>query len=101
MARGWSLLSGKSSRRSSGVALARNRFGFGEKSLRRMIQFAEEVPEHEIVATLWRQLSWSHFRVLLPIRDALKRDFYADMFHERTALSKKPETLSAAKSSNS
>lgn len=85
--------------------------GFGEKSLRRMVQFAEEFADREIVATLWRQLSWSHFRVLIPIKDALKRDFYAEMcrveswsvrvleqkiesmLYERTALSKKPESL--------
>ncbi len=36
--------------------------GYTEKSLRRMIQFAESFPEEAIVATLWRQLSWSHFR---------------------------------------
>ena len=34
--------------------------GYSEKNLRRMIQFAEAFPE-EIVATLSRQLSWSHF----------------------------------------
>ncbi|EFB42100.1 DUF1016 N-terminal domain-containing protein [Parachlamydia acanthamoebae] len=33
----------------------------------------------EIVATLMRQLSWSHFIELIPIKDALKRDFYAEM----------------------
>src|SRR5580704_13709972 len=38
--------------------------GYTEKNLRRMIQFAEAFPEEEIVATLWRQLSWSHFREL-------------------------------------
>ena len=35
--------------------------GFAEKNLRRMIQFAEVFPEREIVATLSRQLGWSHF----------------------------------------
>lgn len=33
--------------------------GFNEKSLRRMMQFYQAYPEHEIVATLSRQLSWS------------------------------------------
>ncbi len=33
--------------------------GYTEKNLCRMIQFAETFPEEEIVATLWRQLSWS------------------------------------------
>jgi hypothetical protein len=30
-------------------------------SLRRMVQFAQTFPQPEIVATLSRQLSWSHF----------------------------------------
>lgn len=34
--------------------------GFNEKSLRRILQFYQAYPEHEIVATLSRQLSWSH-----------------------------------------
>lgn len=85
--------------------------GFLEKSLRRMIQFAEVFPEKEIVASLIRQLSWSHFKLLFPIKDDIKRDFYAEMcriekwnvrtlqnkidsmLFERTALSKKPESL--------
>ena len=37
--------------------------GYSEKNLRRMVQFAELFPEQEIVATLSRQLSWSHFGV--------------------------------------
>jgi len=31
----------------------------------------------EIVVTLSRQLSWSHFLALLPLQDALKIEFYA------------------------
>jgi hypothetical protein len=38
--------------------------GYSEKNLRRMVQFAELFPEEEIVATLSRQLSWSHFSAL-------------------------------------
>ena len=37
--------------------------GYSEKNLRRMVQFAELFPEQEIVATLSRQLSWSHRRI--------------------------------------
>ncbi len=44
---------------------------------RRMIQFAEAFPDMEIVVTLSRQLSWSHFVGILPIKDDLQRDFYA------------------------
>ena len=41
----------------------------------------------EIVATLSRQLSWSHFVGILPIKDNLQRDFYTEMcrIHDRTA----------------
>jgi predicted nuclease of restriction endonuclease-like (RecB) superfamily len=85
--------------------------GFSDKSLRRMIQFGELFPNEKIVASLLRQLSWTHFTVLLPIKDSIKREFYAEMcriekwnvrtlikkinsmLFERTALSKKPESL--------
>jgi predicted nuclease of restriction endonuclease-like (RecB) superfamily len=84
---------------------------FGEKNLRRMMQFAEVFPEEEIVVSLIRQLSWTHFVALLPIKNPLQRDFYAElcrvegwsvsrlrqkidsMLFERTALSRKPEKL--------
>ncbi len=85
--------------------------GYTKKNLHRMIQFAEVFPDEEIVATLWRQLSWSHFRELLPLDKPFQRDFYAEMcriegwsvralseridsmLYERTALSKQPEAL--------
>jgi len=90
-----------------------SRYGrsFGEKSLHHMIRFADAFPDAEIVSTLRRQLSWSHFKQLIYIPDELKRDFYAEMcrvegwstrvlarkvsgmLYERTALSKKPEEL--------
>lgn len=82
---------------------------FDRASLFRMIQFYKEFPDSEKVVTLSRQLTWSHFLVLLPIEDETKRDFYAvmcsnenwsvrtlrerrkSMLFERTAISKKPE----------
>lgn len=85
--------------------------GFSEKNLRRMIQFAEFFPEEQIVVSLIRQLSWTHFIALIPIKDGLKRDFYAEMcrvekwnvrtlrnkidsmLYERTTLSRKPESV--------
>lgn len=88
--------------------------GFAEKNLRRMMQFATVFEDHGIVATLLRQLSWSHFTLLLPLKDELQRNFYAEMcrlekwsvrtlrkridsmLFERTALSKKPEELISA-----
>jgi predicted nuclease of restriction endonuclease-like (RecB) superfamily len=84
---------------------------FAEKNLRRMIQFAEVFPDEKIVVSLIRQLSWTHFIALIPLKDTLQRDFYAElcrverwsvrtlrqkiasMLYERTALSKKPDEL--------
>jgi hypothetical protein len=57
--------------------------GFAEKSLRRMIQFARLFPDREIVAALSRELSWSHFVEIIPLKDQLRRDFYAEMCRER------------------
>ena len=85
--------------------------GFSEKNLWRMVQFAERFPDERIVATLSRQLGWSHFKELIPLGDNLKRDFYAEMcrierwsvrtlrakvqgmLYERTAISRKSEEL--------
>jgi predicted nuclease of restriction endonuclease-like (RecB) superfamily len=85
--------------------------GFADKNLHRMIQFADAFPDMQIVVTLSRQLSWSHFLRLITFKDQLKRDFYAEMcriekwnvrtlrkkidsmLYERTALSRKPELV--------
>ena len=41
---------------------------FEERNLRRMLQFAKQFSEYEIVGTLSRQLTWSHFlNVIFPI----------------------------------
>src|SRR5580658_715961 len=53
--------------------------GYSDKNLRRMVQFAEAFPEEEIVVTLSRQLSWSHFSALLPLSQPFQREFYAEM----------------------
>ncbi len=50
---------------------------FTEKNLRRMVQFAEIFPDEQIVASLIRQLSWTHFIALLPLKQQLQREFYA------------------------
>ena len=83
--------------------------GFERANLFRMIQFAEQFPEEPIVATLSRQLGWSHFKEILPLKEELARKFYTEMgrlerwsvrtlrdkingmLFERTAISKKPE----------
>ena len=45
-----------------------------------MVPVAQLLPEQAIVVTLSQQLNWSHVHALLPIRDPLARDFYAEMF---------------------
>lgn len=51
--------------------------GFEAKNLRRMVQFAQAFPDAEIVASLMRQLSWTHFLQLLPLKTEPARHFYA------------------------
>ena len=53
--------------------------GWGEKHVRRMMQFAVSFPEQEIVVSLIRQLSWTHLLAIIPIAETLKRDFYIEM----------------------
>ena len=52
---------------------------YEEKNLRRMIQFAKMFPNPEIVVTLSRQLSWSHFLALIPLKTENERLFYAKL----------------------
>jgi predicted nuclease of restriction endonuclease-like (RecB) superfamily len=51
--------------------------GFEAKNLRRMMRFAELYPDRPIVASLMRQLSWTHILVLIPLRDKDQRDYYS------------------------
>lgn len=51
---------------------------FEEKNLRRMMQFADQFIDKEIVVTLSRQLSWSHFLAILPIKNPEAKLFYAN-----------------------
>ncbi|MEA3280624.1 MAG: DUF1016 N-terminal domain-containing protein, partial [Thermodesulfobacteriota bacterium] len=85
--------------------------GFSRPNLFRMVRFAEVFPEWKIISTLSRQLSWSHFVEIIPLKGDIQRDFYAEMcrierwsvrtlrnkmdgmLYERTAISKKPEEL--------
>ena len=87
--------------------------GFSWPNLSRMMALAEEFPDNQILSTLSKELGWSHFVELLPLKKHLQRDFYAEMcrierwsvrtlrqkiggmLYERTALSKKPEKLAA------
>lgn len=85
--------------------------GFSYSALTRMARFAEEFPDQQQVVTLAQVLGWSHVLALIPLKDPLARQFYAEMcrierwdvrtlrrkigglLFERTALSKNSETL--------
>jgi len=85
--------------------------GFSKRNLFRMIRFSEVFSSEEIVSTLSAQLGWSHLVEIIPLKDELQRDFYAEMcrverwsvrtlrqkisgmLFERTALSRKPVEL--------
>lgn len=85
--------------------------GFTRSNLQRMMQFADFFPDEQICATLSHKLSWSHFIEILPVKDDLARQFYAEMcrierwsvrtlrdkirsmMFERTAISRKPGEL--------
>ena len=57
---------------------------FQEKNLRRMMQFAEEFEDVKILAPLVRHLSWTHFTILIPIKEQAKRMFYAKQAAEES-----------------
>lgn len=85
--------------------------GFDEKNIRRMMQFAQEFPNEQIVASVMRQLSWTHILQVIPLKDDLQREFYLTlaasekwsvrqlrkeidgMLFERSAISGKPDEL--------
>lgn len=50
---------------------------FTEKNVRRMLRFAEQFTDTQIVVTLSQQLSWSHFVELLPLKTLEAKLFYA------------------------
>lgn len=47
--------------------------GFSRQNLFRMPRFAEVFPDEQIVSSLMRQLSWTHFVYIVPIEDPLPR----------------------------
>ncbi len=85
--------------------------GWSKQHLQHCLRFAETFSDFEIVSTLWSELSWSHFKILMYQETQLKIDFYTQMcrvekwstrtlqkkidsmLFERTAISKKPEEL--------
>jgi predicted nuclease of restriction endonuclease-like (RecB) superfamily len=85
--------------------------GFEERTIRRMMQFAQMFPDIQIVSTVLSKLSWSHFLIVMPLKDELQREFYLtmaaterwsvrqlqkeidNMLFERTAIATKPDEL--------
>jgi predicted nuclease of restriction endonuclease-like (RecB) superfamily len=85
--------------------------GFEERNIRRMMQFATVFPDKQIVSPLVSQLSWTHFLMVMPLKNDLQREFYLtlaaserwskrtlknkidSMLFERTAIASKPEEL--------
>ncbi len=83
--------------------------GWSTRNLEQMVRFSQVFPDFQIAQTLSAQLSWSHFKCLVPIADPLKREFYLSMalqerwstrtlteridsqLFERTALSRQPD----------
>ncbi len=57
---------------------------FEEKNVRRMMRFAEVFSDFTIVAPVVRQLSWSHFLILLPLKSEESRAYYAQKAIEET-----------------
>ena len=85
--------------------------GFSVSNLSRMLRLFEYFSDEQILSTLSKELSWSHFVEILQVRDGLAREFYAEMcrlerwsvrilrkkisgmMFERTAIAKKPDTV--------
>lgn len=83
--------------------------GYSVQNLWNMVKFFDVFQDEQILHTLCRELSWSHIRTLIYVKDPLKREFYMTLasnerwsvrelndrigtaLYERTALSKKPE----------
>ena len=83
--------------------------GFELRNIWRMMQFAQTFPDFQIVSPLVSKLSWTHFLIVMTLKDQLQREFYLTMaaverwskrtlqskidgmLYERTAISGKPE----------
>ena len=93
----------------SGELMQRYGKGYSPQNLWYMVQLYDKYPILHAVRGELERLSWTHIRSLLPIKDDLKRKFYAilcqkehwstrtlderigTMLYERTALSRLPE----------
>lgn len=88
-----------------------NSKGFASRNIHRMMQFAQQFPDLQIVTTLSTQITWSHVVEVLSLSDDIQREFYLTlaaserwsvrrlrkeidgMLYERTAISSKPDEL--------
>jgi len=53
--------------------------GFSQRNLARMVRFAECFRDAQTVATMSQHLGWSHMVEILPLKQPLEREFYAEM----------------------
>ena len=85
--------------------------GFEERTVRRMMRFAQIFPNIQILSPLVSILSWSHFLIVMSLKDELQREFYLTMaaserwskrtlqdkidgmLYERTAIAQKPDEV--------
>lgn len=85
--------------------------GWSEKTLRHCLRAAETFSKENIISATRRQLTWTHLKSLMYIKDPLERQFYAQMccsehwdtrtldekidkqLYQTTALSRKPEEV--------
>ena len=85
--------------------------GWSIYKLQHCVRAAHTCTEHELVYATRTQLSWTHLRSLMGVKDSLERQFYAQMctiehwdtrtldekidqqLYQRTAISRKPEEV--------
>jgi predicted nuclease of restriction endonuclease-like (RecB) superfamily len=85
--------------------------GWSKQQLWNCLYTVETFPDLQIVSTLSGELSWSHLKELIYVKDELRREFYLQMcrleqwsvrqlrermnsmLYERTAISRKPDKL--------
>ena len=53
--------------------------GFEERTIRRMMQFAQMFPDLQIVSPLVSKSSWTHFLIVMTLKNELQREFYLTM----------------------
>lgn len=85
--------------------------GWGLRKIQHCVRSADVFSEEQIVSAVRSQLGWTHIKLIMAEKDALKREFYLSlcalehwptrilekkmdgMLYERTAIAKKPDAL--------